>query len=419
MSQFKIENKVRPAIVISTHTMGLGVIRSLGIMGVPIVAVYYDSADMGYLSRYVKEKIRAPHPEKSEERFIELLVELASRYKGGILIPAHDEVITVVSRHKELLEQHYIVACTEWEITERFIDKMYTYKLAEAAGVPAPKMVVASSLDELDRQSHLIQYPCLVKPRQSHLYYDIFRTKMVQVNNYEQMVAVFQQAINSCLEVMIQEFIPGDDSQVVNYNSYFWNGEPLVEFTAQQIRKAPPEFGAPRVVMSKVIPEVIEPGRNILRAMGFYGYSCTEFKRDSRDNIYKLMEVNGRHNRSTLLAVACGLNIPWLQYRHLAQGELPSQSSYRTGVYWISLEKDVSYSLRYLRKERYSIVEYLLPYFKPNVLDVLTWKDPIPFLARCFYLLRQVIRYPFSRAKKYRSNPQSGGKTSEKRCNTA
>ncbi len=56
----------------------------------------------------------------------------------------------------------------------------------------------------------------------------------------------YAEATDAGFDVMIQEIIPGADSDVVNYNSYFWNGEPLAEFTAQQLRKAPPEFGAPR-----------------------------------------------------------------------------------------------------------------------------------------------------------------------------
>ena len=52
------------------------------------------------------------------------------------------------------------------------------------------------------------------------------------------------------------------------------------------------------MVLSEHVPEVIEPGRKILQAMGFYGYACTEFKRDPRDGSHKLMEVNGRHNLS-------------------------------------------------------------------------------------------------------------------------
>ena len=214
----------------------------------------------------------------------------------------------------------------------------------------------------------------------------------LEADNFDQAVEAFREAHEANIDVMIQELIPGEDSQVVNYNSYFWDGEPVVEFTAQQIRKAPPEFGAPRVVVSKEIPEVIEPGRNILKAMGFYGYSCTEFKRDMRDGVYKLMEVNGRHNRSTLLAVGCGINFPWLQYRHLVFDEMPSQSQYQTGVYWISLDRDIGYSLKYRKQEQYKLKEYLHPYSKKHVFDALNWRDPLPFIKRCASLCSGPIR---------------------------
>jgi D-aspartate ligase len=401
---------LKPAIVLSTHTMGLGVIRSLGMMGVPIVTVYYDKGDMGYVSKYVTEKIYAPHPEKAEGQFVDVLMELAKRLSGSLLIPASDETITTVSKYKKILERDYVVACTEWEITERFIDKMHTYLLAEKAGVPVPKTIVPQSLEDLERYSQAIQYPCLVKPRQSHQYFALFRRKMVRVDNFMQMVAAYRQAAGAGLEVMIQEIIPGEDTQVINYNSYFWDGKPLVEFTAQQIRKAPPKFGAPCVVLSKNIPEVNEPGRNILRAMGFYGYSCTEFKRDARDGIYKLMEVNGRHNRSTLLAVRCGLNFPWLQYQHLIQGKLPSPSHYRTGFYWISLERDLSSSVVYISKERYPISKYLQPYLRSHVFDTLDWKDIKPFVWRCLNIFRSALRALFPSVEERRgSHLGSGG----------
>jgi len=38
---------MKPAIVLSGHTMALGVVRSLGTMGVPVIMVHYDKKDMG------------------------------------------------------------------------------------------------------------------------------------------------------------------------------------------------------------------------------------------------------------------------------------------------------------------------------------------------------------------------------------
>jgi predicted ATP-grasp superfamily ATP-dependent carboligase len=159
---------------------------------------------------------------------------------------------------------------------------------------------------------------------------------------------------------------------------------------ALKVRNAPPTFGSPRVAMSGHAPEVIESGRKILQAMNFYGFACTEFKKDSRDGVYKLMEVNGRHNLSSLLAVRCGMNFPWIHYNHLMQNELPPASDYREGVYWIDLLRDVGYSLKSRRQEGYTLKQYTSPYFHEHVFAILDWKDPKPFIKRCLDLVKSL-----------------------------
>ncbi len=384
--------RLKPAIVLGSHVMGLAVIRALAVMGVPIVVMVYDEReDMGYVSKYVTERMSVPHPEKSEGQFIDALVKYAAYLGGGLLIPTSDETLCAISRNKTLLERYYLVACTEWTITEQFIDKKHTYALADAIGVPAPKTMVPHSAEDVERYSGTVQYPCLLKPCQSHSYFDRFKRKMTRVDNLQQMLAAYQEAADAGLEMMLQELIPGDDAHGVNYNSYFWNGEPLIEFTAEKVRNAPPQFGSPRVAVSKHIPEVLEPGRKILQAMGFYGFSCTEFKKDARDGIYKLMEVNGRHNRSGLLAVHCGINFPWIQYKHLVCGEWPVGCNYRAGVYWIDIFRDVSYSVRCCRHEGYTLSQYLRPYRGPHVFAIWDKHDPKPFIQRGLNLARRLL----------------------------
>jgi predicted ATP-grasp superfamily ATP-dependent carboligase len=388
-----MQNKIKTAaIVLSSHVIGLSVIRALGLSGVPVVAVYYEENDMGYVSKYVQEKIRAPHPEKQESQFISLLKDCATRFGGSLLVPADDATLSAVSRHKSRLENYYIVACPEWKITEQFIDKKYTYALAEAIGIPVPKTITPVSLEELEDYAQSIAYPCIVKPCQSHLYFQQFKTKMVRVENSDQMLQAYKQATEAGIEVMIQELIPGDDTQGANYNSYFYNGEPLVEFTAQKVRLSPPAFGVPRVVISKHIPEIIEPGRKIIQALGYHGYACTEFKKDARDGVYKLMEVNGRHNRSGLLSVRCGINFPWIEYQHLVQGKQPSACSYSTGIYWIDEFNDIFRGAKYRHQERYSLMQYIRPYIKNHIFAVLDGKDLRPFLKRAVDIMRMVLR---------------------------
>lgn len=373
---------MRTAIVLSGQTTALGVVRSLGVMGVPVILVHYDDQDFAYRSRFVKASLRAPHPEHSEREFIDFLLDCGNRFPGAVLIPAADESLAAVSRHKELLDPHFRVACPEWEVTRRFIDKQFTYALAESCGVPSPRTLLPHSLEDARAAARELGFPCLVKPCQSHLFYHRFGQKMVRAHSLEQLEDAFRIATEAGLEVMLQELIPGDDLEVVNYNSYIWEGKVLVEFTAVHVRNAPPWFGSPRVAVSRKVPEVIEPGRRLLRELGFSGYSCTEFKRDPRDGIYKLMEVNGRHNLSTLLAVHCGINFPWLHYRHLSEGIAPQASEFREEIYWIDLFRDLGYSGMYLNRERQSLADYLRPYLRPHVFASFDRTDLGPFFKR-------------------------------------
>jgi predicted ATP-grasp superfamily ATP-dependent carboligase len=380
-----------PAVVLSSHAMGLAVIRALGMMGVPVTSVYYGDSDMGFVSKYVTQQIRAPHPERQEREFISLLARHADPARRAVLIPADDATLMTVSKHKDLLESYYVVACTGASISEKFIDKKYTYELAAQIGIPAPKTLVPQSIEDVERCSTILGFPCLVKPRRSHQYFEVFKRKMVRVNTLDQMITEYLKALASGNEVMLQELIPGSDSEGANYNCFVWNEQPLVEFTARKLRLAPPGFGVPRVVVSKAIPEIIEPGRKLLRALGFHGYSCTEFKRDARDGVYKLMEVNGRHNRSGLLALRCGVNFPWIEYQHLLGQAVQLPSRFPEGVYWIDEFKDVTYSIQFAREERYSISDYVRPYLKPHIFAVYSLADPKPFFKRCIDLGRVAL----------------------------
>ncbi len=373
---------MRPAIVLSGHTAALGVVRSLGKMDVPVVLVHYGEHDFAGRSKYVHETLQAPNPESSEDAFIAFLVDTAVRFPGAVLIPATDETIVAVSRHEKVLGQYYRLACTDWEVTQRFIDKQFTYALAEHCGVPAPRTLVPHTLEEARSGAKTLGLPCLVKPCQVHLYFERFGKKMLRADSLGQLEEAFTLAMEAGIEVMLQELIPGDDRNVVNYNSYMWNGEALAEFTAVHIRNGPAWFGPPRVVVSRHVPEVIEPGRRILREMGFSGYSCIEFKRDARDGVYKVLDVNGRHNLSTLLAVRCGINFPWLHYRHLSDGIIPQPSDYRKEIYWIDLFRDIGYTAKFITKERQSLWDYLQPYVKPHVFAIIDVSDMGPFLRR-------------------------------------
>ena len=72
-----------------------------------------------------------------------------------------------------------VVACPDWDVAQRYIDKRQTYRVAEAAGVPTPKTVVPRTAEDAERALDVVGLPALVKPSQSHLFVAAFRSDRV------------------------------------------------------------------------------------------------------------------------------------------------------------------------------------------------------------------------------------------------
>src|SRR5215203_6339647 len=391
------------AIVVSGATHGLGVVRSLGRRGVPVTVVSYDNRDIASSSKFVREVTRAPHPDKDEAQFVKVLLEAAHRRPGSLLIPASDAALGTIARHKTNLEDAgLIVASDGAEVTETLLNKATTFALARAAGVPSPATYPVSDEDDVRRFCASAEFPAVLKPELSHLYRELVGVKWSRVESPEEALRAYTVARSHGLEVVLQELIPGDEQCGAVYNSYFWDGEPLVEFTSRKIRNSPPDTGSPSVVVSEWMPEVAEQGRRLLGAARFSGYSCTEFKRDPRDGQYKVMEVNARHNLSSLLATRCGLNFPWMQYQHLVHGIVPVQRDYEQGIYWVDVTRDLQNVAHYLRRPGYSLGEFIEPYRRPHVFAVLDRDDVRPAAAHGV----DTIRVAAARLRKKLSVPR-------------
>lgn len=382
--------------------MGLGVIRSLGRRGVPIVTVRYDEEDMGHVSRHVVERVRAPHPSQDPEGFAGTIRGLRSRYGGGLLVPASDAALVAISRFKSWLAEDFVVACPDPDVTEQFIDKERTYALAQRLGVTAPPTFPADSPDAAVAAAAEVGFPCLVKPAVGHTFTSHFGSKMFAVSDEEALVKAFGRADEVGVRVMIQEFIPGPDRHGVNYNAYLIDGEVVAQFTSRKVRNAPPRYGSPRVAVSEEIPEVVGPSLRLLAGAGYSGFANVEFKFDERSGRFMLMEVNARHNLSSLLAVRCGVDFPWFEYDHLINGVLPppSRAAAKPGVYWIDLTRDVACNLRFSRQEDLSLVDYMRPYFSRPVFAIWRLDDPLPMLARLWLLTRRGVRRMFDRSRR-------------------
>ncbi len=383
-----------PAYVLGGHEAGVAVVRSLGRRGVRVIAVVISPAEQASASRYASASVIAPDPDRHERGFVALLAGLADELGGGVLIPTTDESVGAVASNTQELGRRHLLACPPIGVARRFLDKQLTYDLAAELDVPAPRSITPETEDALARLVPELAFPCLVKPRESFRYRRAFGVKMKAVHDAAELRAAWREAREAEIETMVQELIPGPESGGVNYNALFVDGEPVAELTARKLRLSPRDFGYPTAVVSASVPEVLQPAREILRGLGLNGFANVEFKRDSRDGRYKLMEVNGRPNMSGWLSVRCGIDFPYLTYSHLVDAALPPLAAPSRGICWVNeLSDPLSVALRWRRGD-ISAREGLAPYVSRHVFATFALRDPRPFLKvvpeRAQRLLRRI-----------------------------
>lgn len=398
--RYKDELNDVPVLILGSHKIGLASIRALGIKDVPVLSAFYNENDMGMVSRYVRNKIKVTNPLENENKFIEEIISISKNNTKSVLFASDDPTLVAVSKNKHLLLNYFYVEAPDYKDLDIIISKEKTYKLAENISVRVPKTYYPENLDEAIKFFNSLNKPLILKPSLSHLFYNIFKEKMLFIKEQEELISVYNLTQKYGLKMMLQEFIPGDDTHGVNYNTFSVNGEPLIAFTARKQRLSPSRIGFPVVIKSEWIDEVIRPGRTILKALNFSGFSCMEFKMHSETGEYVLMEVNGRQNLSAPLAVKCGYNFPYITYRFLIDKSLPEIiSDYDKKIFWFDSGKDMLEYLPKIIKGNYSFKKFITPYLHRKIFTIADFSDPLPLLKRGFDAFKIIFKRLFSLTK--------------------
>ncbi|MFX0207102.1 MAG: hypothetical protein ACFFDT_14025, partial [Candidatus Hodarchaeota archaeon] len=221
---------------------------------------------------------------------------------------------------------------------------------------------VANNSVDITSVAKNVQYPCVIKPS--------FRTptwdktnpdKAFKVFSEEQLINVYKNKSILTTKFIIQEWIPGADSEV--YFCLLWYNalsEPIASFTGRKVMQWPPEMGSTCIAESWQSDPLLNRSINLFDAVQYKGIGSVEFKRDPRDSVFKITEPTvGRVDLQSEIAYYSGVNIPLLEYCDCSGFELPESVNQNRKIYWINEEN--LFWLLANQKDRYSLKECLKP----------------------------------------------------------
>jgi D-aspartate ligase len=354
---------------------GLAAVRSLGRRGLRVLAVDHRTWALGLRSRYAEPFI-CPEPVADEEGFVQALVQLGERLEEPApIFPTHDEHLNALARHAAHLEDRFLFPFPAWDTLERVQSKRHQLEQAEQLGLAVPRTAHPGSGVEARAAAEELGYPVLVKPSDNVVFKRIYRRQAFLCDTAAEVERAY--ALAESFEPMVQEFVPGGDEHLWTFGSYLAaDGEALGLFSGRKLRQTRGWMGSARVGVSAWDDEVVDSGLRLLRKLGFHGISQVEWKRDSRDGLLKLVEVNPRLWQWHGLAAACGVDIPWLAYCDLV-GRRPQPA--RMGV------EGKRWAISFMFGTKHGLQR------PPYVDGVFALDDPKPAVAQVFRLTKKAV----------------------------
>ena len=252
-------------------------------------------------------------------RFVGLLNADAAGFVGKVplVIPCGDDYSLLLSNHKAELDPSYRCICSGPGVLDELNDKARFYALCERAGVPYPRTVTIGPGDE-DRLPELpFGFPVALKPTDAASWrnHPFQGQKKAFVLDDDKMLAkTIRRAFASGYEgqLVIQDFIPGDDGNMRVMNGYVRQdgsisllslGHPVLEDCA------PMRIGNYAAIVSYADEEIYASVERLMSHIDYFGYFNIDMKYDGRDGSCKLLDFNPRQGRSSFFTTLAGYNL--------------------------------------------------------------------------------------------------------------
>jgi D-aspartate ligase len=381
------------ALLLGCDYRALGIARSLGRKGIPVVALRAPGEPLAAASRYVRRSVAWPRDRASDVAF---LCELGTSLSGWALIPTTDETAALAARHHDELAEFFLVAVPPWEVLKWAYDKRLTHLLAQRVGVAQPRTILPRDAAALARED--MTFPAVVKPAIKESFNRLTAAKAWRVDDRAELLERYAEATTLVdpAVLMIQELIPGGGDDQFSFAALCSDGTPLAWLTARRTRQYPADFGrASTFVETVACTEIEEPSRRLLSELAFTGLVELEFKRDERDGTFKLLDINPRVWGWQSLCGRAGVDFPFLQWRMLSGGDVPAVRA-REGVRWLRFATDTPAALREVLCRRLPLRRYLRSLRPGHERAIMAWDDPLPGLAELpvlgYVLARRLLR---------------------------
>ena len=320
-----------PAVVLKLdpnvmHHGGLGVIRSLGRLGVPVYGVHEGPWAPAANSRYLHGRYFWQPGAEDTERLRAGLLRLAERIgRPAVLIPTDDAGAIFLAEHGEELRPWFLFPRPPANLPRQLAGKHSLYQLCRSLGVPCPQATLPESLSEARGFAADVGFPLIAKLATPWRNGNGKLRSTSIVTDRARLDDLYRRLAGSGAGLMLQEFIPGGPGHDWFFHGYC-DGDATCRpaFTGVKERSYPAHAGLTSLGRSAPNPRLRDEVVGLVRRISYSGILDLDLRWDARDDRYKLLDFNPRLGAQfRLFRDPAGIDVVRAQYLDLTGHPIP------------------------------------------------------------------------------------------------
>ena len=260
--------------------------------------------------------------------FVDILINYAKKNINNnekiLLIGTNDNYVKLIAENKSLLEEYYVFNYPDISIVNNLLVKETFYSTYKNMDLDMPETLIykCNQNDDINKiKDHFKEYPIIIKPSDGVEYHHLEESldKVYKAKNEEELEKIVLKIEKAGYKnnLIIQEFIPGDDSALFDSIFYVGKNKKAQIATFAQIglqEHTPTGIGNCTVLVNGFDEhgykeELVYKLKEFLEKIGYQGFAEFDMKYDSRDGKYKVLEINPRQSRSGYYVCATGHNL--------------------------------------------------------------------------------------------------------------
>ncbi len=259
-----------------------------------------------------------------EESFVKIINQFAKKRasKKVLTISTNETYAEFLIKNREQLADNLVFASPDIKTLTNLTNKENFYKMYKNKGLEFPETFYFDCSKNTILPSTL-NFPIILKPANVVIYNHLSfegKNKIYKIENQLELEQTIKKIIESGYKdrLIIQEFIPGDDSYLFDAVVYVdRNGKlkiqsfaqiGLQERTKSMVGNAAVLINGFNTTNGNTV-EMMEKIKQFMESIPYHGFAEFDLKYDERTNSFKVLEINARQGRSSYYISALGANL--------------------------------------------------------------------------------------------------------------